>query len=112
MMNSKTQAQFDNVHVGDILVGCFSYSMTFYDFYEVKGKTKCSLRLQKLGKQFIEDPVIGHKAAPDRAKLEGKPMTRRVDCCGCLYENGIHSERISLTNKYDPNQTYIEDNWD
>lgn len=109
-MNEFVQKQFDKIKVGDILVGCFHYSMTFYDFFEVKGKTKCSLRIQKLKKEpcgtsnFCEPsvkPLIG--------QYNGNVVLRRPDCCGVIEEDSM---RIHLDNIYSPKDDYFEDHWD
>ena len=110
MMNAETQKSFDSVQVGDILVGVMSYSMTFHHFYEVVGKTKCSLKIQRLGQYTLSGPQYATPVKPMIGKRVGQVLTRRVSDCGSMFENGQYSTWISIDNKYDPNKSY-EDNY-
>ena len=113
MMNAETQQKFDNVNVGDVLVGYFSYTMSIYDFYKVVGKTKCCLKIQKLGKKAVgSEGFMQPSVAPDYDKVQSKVLTRRPDTFGCIYEDGQYSSRIRIDNKYNPKESYTEDHWD
>ena len=110
MMTEDVKKQFDKIKVGDILVGSFHYTMSFYDFFEVKAKTASSLRIQKLKKEpcgssgFMEPnvrPVIG--------KYDGDIVLRRPDHFGVITEDSM---RIHIDNIYDPKSVYAEDHWD
>lgn len=112
MMDAEIQKKFDQVQVGDILVGCYSYNMTFYDFFEVRGKTKSSLKLQKLDKKSLpgnlyEDPVV-----PIFNKYDGDIITRRVSKYGYMMENGEYSMGIRIDSKYDPKKRYCQNHMD
>lgn len=112
MMSPEAQKKFDNVKVGDILVGRLSYTMTFYSFFEVVGKTKCSLKLQKLQKYSLSGPMYATPVKPIFDSKDGPVITRRVSKYGSMMENGDYSTWINLDNKYNPNEKYEEDYMD
>lgn len=102
-------ADINSVMLGDILVGDASYSMTFYHFYKVVGKTSCSLKLQKLKKISLPG---GDQAAtevkPVLDSADGPVITRRPNKWGAMHESDKYSAYISLDRKYSPENHYIE----
>ena len=102
----------NQLEIGDIVVGKYSYNMTFYNFYEVKGKTKCSVKLQKLGKRSVGGTLYSMPVVPAFNCYTGKVITRRVNKYGCCMEDGEYSTTIYLQNKYDSSKQYCEDHMD
>ena len=95
-----------NLNVGDVVVGKLRCGMILYSFFEVKGKTKCSVKLQKLGTRKIGGPQYAYTIEPKVGVYEGSPFTRKVSKWGGCYENGHSSTYITLTKKYNPEHEY------
>lgn len=112
MMNTETQKKFDSIKVGDVLVGILSYSMTFHHFYEVVGKTKCSLKIQRLAQTSLGGPQYSTRVVPIVGQRVGQVLTRRVGERGSMFENGEHSTWINIGNMYDPNKSYNDNYMD
>lgn len=102
----------DKLTIGDILVGCYSYNTTFYDFYEVVGKTASSVKLQKLGKSYDPNGTQMSTRVKPRFKTKvGEPFTRRVTK-SYVMEDGKWSTCIRLEGKYNKDTTYSENYMD
>ena len=85
----------EKVNVGDIYYGSFGYDMTLYDFYEVVGKTKSSLRLRELKKKRLNGQLDNLGVQPIPGEYAGETFLKRVDKFGCLRIDGtfVHLDR-------------------
>lgn len=108
VMSAEVQSKFDNVKVGDVLVGTYSYNVSFVHFFKVIGKTASTLKLQKLEKKNVGGTLYDYKVVPIMNSVDGKPITRRPNKWGYMYENGKYSAVIYLTAKYNPTHEYSE----
>lgn len=98
---------FDDLKVGDVLVGYYSYNVCLIHFYKVVGKTAASVKLQKLSKNS-SGPQWAMECVPIMNSYDGKPITRRPSKYGYMYEDGKYSFMIDIRSKYNPNKTYSE----
>ena len=99
----------DQVNIGDVVVGCLSYSATFYSFYEVIGKTATTVKLQELNKSYVPGGTqAATQTKPVLKSYNGKPIVRRPGKRDYVMSDGDWSSLIHLDRKYDPNTKYVE----
>ena len=78
-MTTATANVMDQIKIGDFFACSWGYDQTQVDYYEVVGKTKASVRIEKVARQIVEQRAGSDRVAPDPANpWRGDRMTKRV----------------------------------
>jgi len=78
-MTTATANVMDQIEIGDFFACSWGYNQTQVDFYEVVGKTKASVRIEKVPKVVVERMAGSDRVAPNPANpWRGERMTKRV----------------------------------
>lgn len=96
---------------GDILAGCWGYSMTLWDFYEVVSSTPKTVNLLKLKNKIIGGTQESLEVQPDLDSVSSYEAPFRV-------KNDPNQDRLFirgkniLLNRFDPDRLYVENHID
>lgn len=102
---------FKDVNVGDVVVSCWGYSMTLYDFFEVMGKTAKSVKLRRLRKEWLGGDPSRMPVKPILQSYDGECFTRRVSKDGQYCQGPASGSGLIALSKMSED-VYYEDHMD
>lgn len=79
--------------VGDVLVACWGYEQTNYDYYQVTRKVGArTVEIRELQQDKTYDgQAMAGLCVPIKGRFVGEPMTKRVDAHGGVKVNHAHA---------------------